>query len=37
MNRWSRLITKKHRLVYRIIEAEVYINILTAYGHYDDK
>ena len=35
--RWSRQITKKHRLVYRIYEQEVYIDILTAYGHYDDK
>lgn len=35
--RWSRSITKKHRLVYRIFETEVYIYILAAYGHYDDK
>ena len=35
--RWSRQITKKHRLVYRIYAQEVYIDILTAYGHYDDK
>lgn len=37
MNRWSRQITKKHRLVYRIFEAEVYVDLLTAYGHYEDK
>jgi toxin YoeB len=37
LNRWSRQITKKHRLVYRIYETEVYVNILTAYGHYSDK
>lgn len=30
-------LSKKHRLVYRIYENEVYIEILTAYGHYDDK
>ena len=36
-NRWSREITKKHRLVYRIFETEVYVDVLAAYGHYDDK
>lgn len=36
-NRWSREITKKHRLVYRIFEVEVYVDVLSAYGHYDDK
>ena len=36
-NRWSRQISKKHRLVYRIFEMEVYVDILSAYGHYDDK
>lgn len=36
-NRWSRKITKKHRLVYRIFETEVYVDVLSAYGHYDDK
>lgn len=36
-NRWSRKITKKHRLVYRIFEAEVYVDILSTYGHYNDK
>ena len=35
--RWSRQITKKHRLVYRIIEQQVIVLILTAYGHYEDK
>lgn len=35
--RWSRQISKKHRLVYRIYETEVHVDILTAYGHYDDK
>lgn len=36
-NRWSRQITKKHRLVYRILETEILILILSSYGHYDDK
>lgn len=36
-NRWSRQITKKHRLVYRIFETEVHVDVLTAYGHYGDK
>ena len=36
-NRWSRQITKKHRLVYRIFETEIHVDILSTYGHYDDK
>lgn len=35
--RWSRELTKKHRLVYRIFETEVHVDVLSAYGHYDDK
>ena len=35
--RWSREITKKHRLVYRIFDTEVYVDVLSAYGHFDDK
>jgi toxin YoeB len=27
----------KHRLIYRIFETEVYVDVLSAYGHYDDK
>jgi len=34
---WSRTITKKHRLVYEIFEAEVYVDVISAWGHYDDK
>lgn len=34
---WSRTITKKHRLIYEIKEREVHVDILSAYGHYDDK
>ncbi len=36
-NCWSREITRKHRLVYRIFETEVQVEVLAAYGHYDDK
>lgn len=35
--RWSRHITKKHRLVYRIYEDAVLVLVLRAYGHYGDK
>lgn len=35
--RWSRTITKKHRLVYQVFEEEVVVLVLTSYGHYDDK
>ena len=35
--RWSRELTKKHRLVYRMYEHEVVVLVLSAYGHYDDK
>lgn len=35
--RWSRQITKKHRLIYQIFATEVYVDVLAAYGHYDDK
>ena len=36
-NRWSRRISQKHRLVYRIFETEVVVLVISAYGHYDDK
>lgn len=35
--RWSREITKKHRLVYRIFDNKVVVLVISAYGHYDDK
>ncbi len=35
--RWSRRITEKHRLVYRIYEDTVVVLVLSAYGHYGDK
>lgn len=35
---WSRRIDQKHRLVYKVIEGEdPCINIISCYGHYDDK
>ena len=27
----------KHRLVYRIFDTEIHVDVLSAYGHYDDK
>ncbi len=35
--RWSRHISKKHRLVYRIFNDAVLVLVLRAYGHYSDK
>ena len=35
--RWSRRISKKHRLIYRIFDQEVLVLVLSSYGHYDDK
>ena len=34
---WSREITKKHRLVYRIFEEDILVLVLRSYGHYEDK
>jgi len=34
---WSRRISKKHRLVYEIFDAEVHVDVISAYGHYGDK
>ena len=34
---WSRHISKKHRLVYRVDESNIIVLVLSAYGHYDDK
>ncbi len=35
--RWSRRITKKHRMVYRIYDSDVVVLVLSSYGHYNDK
>lgn len=37
LGKWSRRITKKHRLIYEIKENEVTVLIVSGYGHYDDK
>lgn len=34
---YSRRIDKKHRLIYEIFEEEKRVEILSAYGHYDEK
>lgn len=34
---WSRRLSQKHRLVYEIIDKEVVVVVITAYGHYGDK
>lgn len=34
---WSRRISSKHRLVYRIDENKIKVFILSAYGYYIDK
>lgn len=35
--RWSRRISKKHRMVYRIFDEQVVVLVLRSYGHYEDK
>lgn len=37
INKWSRRITNKHRLIYTIEKALIKVEIIQAYGHYDDK
>lgn len=34
---WSRRIDSKHRLIYKIIENELTVLTIAAYGHYGDK
>lgn len=34
---YSRRITQKHRLIYKVEENIIIVIILSAYGHYDDK
>ena len=33
---WSRRIDQKHRLVYEVFEEEKPVELLSAYGHYND-
>ncbi|MDR3189290.1 MAG: Txe/YoeB family addiction module toxin [Prevotellaceae bacterium] len=35
--KWSRRITQKHRLVYRVGKEDMVVSVYSAYGHYDDK
>lgn len=37
LGQWSRRITQKHRLIYEIEEDVVKVDVLSSYGHYDDK
>ncbi|MCL2039568.1 MAG: Txe/YoeB family addiction module toxin [Bacteroidetes bacterium] len=37
VERWSRRITKKHRLIYDIKDDVVVVLIISAFGHYDDE
>ncbi|HHU25260.1 MAG TPA: Txe/YoeB family addiction module toxin [Bacteroidales bacterium] len=34
---WSRRITRKHRLIYKIYNERVIVLVLSVWGHYDDK
>ena len=34
---WSRRITQKHRLIYKIYNDVVVVEVVSAYGHYGDK
>ena len=34
---WSRRINKKDRIVYKVYEDKVFVLIVSAIGHYDDK
>ena len=34
---WSRRLNKRDRLIYRVIDEEVQVLIVSAIGHYDDK
>ena len=34
---WSREIDKKNRMMYKIYETEVSVEVISAKGHYDDK
>ena len=34
---WSRRISKKHRLVYKIYDDIVMVQVISTYGHYEDK
>ena len=37
VGQWSRRISQKHRLIYEIEERVVKVDVLSSYGHYNDK
>jgi len=37
MGKWSRRIDQKHRLVYEVFEDEIFVEVISALGHYGDK
>jgi len=36
IGKWSRRINKKHRLIYEIFDQIVTVEVIQAYGHYND-
>ena len=34
---WSRRITQTHRLIYEIFDTEGHVDVISAYGHYENK
>ena len=36
-DQWSRRITGKHRLVYKIEDETITVLVISTYGHYEDK
>ena len=36
-NKWSRRIDKRRRLIYEVFENEILVEMISAYGHCDDK
>ena len=37
IGKWSRRINKRHRLIYEIFDQIVVVEVIQAYGHYEDK
>lgn len=37
IGQWSRRIDQKHRIIYEVFENEVLVEVISAFGHYDDK
>lgn len=34
---WSRRISQKHRMIYKILDDRVIVEVISAYGHYGEK